>query len=230
MGWDESLSETFLQREKEEAHDYRYFPDPDLMPVEVDDAWLNELNSKIGELPAARRKRYVEKLGLTAADATILASDRALGDFFERATAIEPAHKRVANLIINVVSSLANEQNKPVTGAGISPARVAQVAGLIERDLLAANQATEVFRHLGPDDLDDASLQMRLRELNLLQVSDTRSIDAAIDAAISANPKAVADFRAGKQAALGSLVGAVMKNAKGLNPKIVQERLKARLS
>src|SRR5207248_10210769 len=84
-GWDESREQTFHQRDKEEAHDYRYFPDPDLVPLEVDDAWLNELKSQVGELPAARRKRYIDALGLSPADATILTSDRTTGAYFEQA-------------------------------------------------------------------------------------------------------------------------------------------------
>src|SRR5206468_6698995 len=95
-GWDEASQSTFHQRDKEEAHDYRYFPDPDLVPVEVDDAWLNELKSQVGEMPAARRKRYVESLGLSEADAATLAGDRATGDYFEKALIAAGGSRRVA--------------------------------------------------------------------------------------------------------------------------------------
>src|SRR5438105_13188893 len=100
-GWDESREQTFHQRDKEEAQDYRYFPDPDLVPVEVDEAWLGQLKSQVGELPATRRKRYVEALGLSPADAGILAGDRETGDFYEQAIAAGGEPKRVSNLVLS---------------------------------------------------------------------------------------------------------------------------------
>ena len=123
---------TFLQRDKEEANDYRYFPDPDLVPVEVDEAWLAELKSQIGELPAARRKRYVEALGLSAADAAMLAGDRATGEFYEAAIAAGGDAKRVANLILSHGRRIANEKSDAAGEIGITPARFAEVAKLID--------------------------------------------------------------------------------------------------
>jgi aspartyl-tRNA(Asn)/glutamyl-tRNA(Gln) amidotransferase subunit B len=137
LGWDESAGATFVMREKEEAHDYRYFPDPDLPPVEVSDAWLAEIKSQIGELPAARRKRYVEALGLSPVDAAILSGDRGTGDFFEAAG----ASKRVANLLLSHGKRLANERNTPIAELGIAPARFAEVAAMIDQNKLAASSA-----------------------------------------------------------------------------------------
>src|SRR5947208_4313123 len=109
-GWDEATESTYWQRDKEEAHDYRYFPDPDLVPVAVDDAWLAEIKGQVGELPAARRKRYIEALGLSTADAASLASDRQTGDLFDQAVQLGSNPKRTGNLVINVLGTIANER------------------------------------------------------------------------------------------------------------------------
>jgi aspartyl-tRNA(Asn)/glutamyl-tRNA(Gln) amidotransferase subunit B len=225
-GWDEQAGATFLQREKEEANDYRYFPDPDLVPVEVDDKWLAELKGQIGELPAARRKRYVDALGLSATDAAILAGDRATGDFYEAAIAAGGDAKRVSNLILSHGRRLANEKSAALDHIGISPRRFAEVATLIDSNKISASSAGPLFDKLSQQ---DAPADAVASELGLIQVSDTGAIDKAIDAVIAANPKPLQDYRAGKQSAMGALVGMVMKNGKGLNPKMVQETLKRKL-
>ncbi len=225
-GWDEASGTTFHQRDKEEAHDYRYFPDPDLVPVEVDEAWLNELKSQVGELPAARRRRYAESLSLSPADAATLAGDRATGDFFEKALAAGANPRRAGNLIINVLATIANERGEPLADLGIDPVRVSEVAALIDGNQIAAASALPLFRELIGSDRDAASAA---KTLGLLQSSDTGAIDQAIDALLATNPKSVTDYQAGKQAALGALVGMIMKSGKGLNPKLVQERLRERL-
>jgi aspartyl-tRNA(Asn)/glutamyl-tRNA(Gln) amidotransferase subunit B len=225
-GWDDETGTTFHQRDKEEANDYRYFPDPDLVPVEISDAWLEQLKSEIGELPAARKKRYVEALGLSPTDATTVVSDRKLGEFFEAAIGLGATPKRASNLILNVLGSLANDQTMPVYDLGIDAARVAQVAGMIDKNQIAASSALPLFTELAksPSDVEDTA-----KKLGLIQSNDTSAIDAAIDALIAQNPKALQEYRAGKQQAIGALMGMVMKSAKGLNPKIVQERLKAKI-
>ncbi len=225
-GWDEAAGATFHQRDKEEANDYRYFPDPDLVPIEVDDKWLAELKGQIGELPAARRKRYVEALGLSATDAAILASDRATGEFYEAAIAAGGDAKRVSNLILSHGRRLANEKSTALEGIGVSPRRFAEVATLIDSSKISASSAGPLFDKLAQK---DAPAEAVATELGLIQVSDTGAIDKAIDAVIAANPKPLQDYRAGKQSAMGALVGMVMKNGKGLNPKMVQEALKKKL-
>ncbi len=226
-GWDESSGTTFFQRPKEKEQDYRYFPDPDLVPVDVDEAWLSELKNQVGELPATRRKRYMTALGLSEAEAAALANDRATGDFYEKALRHGSSAKRVANLLLSHGRRLCNEKDCTLSELGILPERVAEIASLIDQNKIAASAAGAVFDKLMEEDAPPDDIA---KALGLLQVSDTGAIDAAIEAAIAANPKAVADFKGGKQAALGSLTGAVMKSAKGLNPKLVQERLRAKLS
>jgi aspartyl-tRNA(Asn)/glutamyl-tRNA(Gln) amidotransferase subunit B len=227
MGWDEATGTTFLQREKEEAHDYRYFPDPDLCPVVVDDAWLSELKSQIGELPAARRKRYIDAVGLSAADAAMLATDRETGNLFDQSVAAGADAKRAANLLLSHGRRIANVRNVPLERLGIRPNRLAELAKLIDENKLApAEPAGKVLERLLER---DAPAEQVASELGLIQISDTSAIDAAIDAVIAQNPKPLQDYKAGKQAALGGLVGMIMKSGKGLNPKLVQERLRQKL-
>ena len=227
MGWDESRGATFLQREKEEAHDYRYFPDPDLLPVDVSDEWLAQIRTQVGELPAARRNRYAEQYGLTPVEAGILASDRRLGDFFERCLTNRASPKRAATLLLSHGLRLANAKGRQIDELGVDASTWDALAVAIDADQLAASSAGPILDHLVEHGgtFDDA-----IDTLGLRQVSDTSAVDAAIDALIAANPKPLQDLRAGKQAAMGALVGMVMRQAKGLNPKLVQERLRARLS
>lgn len=226
-GWDESRGATFHQRDKEEAHDYRYFPDPDLVPVEVSDEWLTQLKSEIGELPAARLKRYVEAVGLPANDAAALASDRLTGDLLDATVNLGANAKRVANLILSHGRRIANERAIPLGQLNIKPQRLAEVAGLVDANKLAAAEpAGKVLEKL----LDqDAPAEQVATELGLIQSSDLGPVDAAIDALIAQNPKPLADFKAGKQAAMGALVGMIMKSVKGLSAKAVQDRLRERL-
>jgi aspartyl-tRNA(Asn)/glutamyl-tRNA(Gln) amidotransferase subunit B len=195
--------------------------------VEVGDAWLTEIKSQIGELPAARRKRYVDVLGLSPVDAATLAADRATGELYEQAIAAGGDAKRVANLILSHGRRLANQRNVPLAGIGIKPNRLAEVANLVAQGKLAAAEpAGLVLEKLLEK---DTSAETIAAELGLTQVSDTTAIDAAIAAVIAANPKPLQDFKAGKSSALGALVGMVMKSGKGLNAKLVQERLKEKV-
>lgn len=226
FGWDEPSESTFHQRDKEDAQDYRYFPDPDLPPLEVDDAWLAELKSQVGEMPGARRKRYIDALGLTAADAATLASDRATGDYYEHALRAGGDPRRIANLVLSHGRRLCNEKGCTLGELGILPERIGEIAKLIDAAALAPSAVGPIFEKLMEE---DAPAEEVARSLGLIQQSDTGAIDAAIDAVLARNPPPLADYRAGKQAALGALVGMVMKSAKGLNPRLVQERLKAKL-
>jgi aspartyl-tRNA(Asn)/glutamyl-tRNA(Gln) amidotransferase subunit B len=227
MGWNEEVGATFWQRDKEQEHDYRYFPDPDLPPVEVDQKWLAELKTQIGELPAARRKRYIEELSLKEADAGILSLDRETGDFFEAilAAGAEPAR---ASTLMEAMREMSNERVIPLRELGLAPARVAEVAALVRQNKIAASKET-AKSILALAAHENLSAEAAAGKLGLLQVSDTGPIDAAIAALIAANPRPLQDYRAGKASALGALVGMILKNAKGLNPKLVQERLREAL-
>jgi aspartyl-tRNA(Asn)/glutamyl-tRNA(Gln) amidotransferase subunit B len=234
-GWDESSESTFHQRDKEDAQDYRYFPDPDLVPVEIDDAWLSELKSRVGESPVVRRARYVEKLGLSPADAAALSGDRATGDFYEAVLAAGAEPKRAANLIevlrdvVPASMELAHATSATVADRGLTPQQVADAARLVQSGKIAANKETAKAILTAIADTG-ATAESAAQSLGLLQSNDTSAVDAAIDALLAQNPKPVEDYKAGKQAAMGALVGMVMRHGKGLNPTNVQERLKERLS
>lgn len=225
-GWDERTETTYWQRDKEEADDYRYFPDPDLVPVDVDDAWLTQIKSSVGELPGARRKRYVEALGLSAADAATLAGDRETGEFYEAAIAAGGEPKRLSNLILSHGRRLANEKSVALSRIGIAPQRFAQIAKMIDANQVSANSAGAIFDRLSQSDAEPEKVAS---ELGLTQVSDTSAIDAAIDSVLATNPRPLQDYKAGRQQAFNALFGMVMKNAKGLNPKMVQEQLRKKL-
>ncbi len=226
-GWDDATETTFFQRAKEGESDYRYFPDPDLMPVEVDEAWLTELKSQVGELPGARRARYIDALGLNATDAAALAADKSAGDFFEKIVNDGVPPKR-ASTLMEALREMSNERARKIVDLGIAPDSLAQIGKLIEGGKVAASK--EVTKKILDAMLSEGgSVDAVTQKLGLIQTTDTSAIDAAIDAVIAQNPKPLQDYKSGKQSALGALVGMVMKSAKGMNAKLVQERMKEKL-
>jgi aspartyl-tRNA(Asn)/glutamyl-tRNA(Gln) amidotransferase subunit B len=228
-GWDEKSQSTFHQRDKEEANDYRYFPDPDLVPVEVSDEWLTELKAQVGEMPAVRKARYVSALGLNDKDATILTSDRQSGDFFEELVSKGVEAKRACNLM-EALREMSNEKGAKLVDLGLNASQVAEVGQLVMSGKIAASKEITKQILIAVASRPEESAEDVAKGLDLLQSTDTGAVDAAVDAVIAANPKIVADFKGGKQAAIGSLVGQVMKSTKGLNPKLVQERLRSKLA
>jgi aspartyl-tRNA(Asn)/glutamyl-tRNA(Gln) amidotransferase subunit B len=229
-GWDEASESTFHQRDKEEAHDYRYFPDPDLCPVVVNDAWLTELKSQIGELPAARRKRYEDELKFPADSAAMLSSTCKISTFFDTTLGLGGRPQSIFNLMFNPLSQLMNEQHRGIDELGIKPAHLSQISTMVDNNLISPSGALSIFKHIQDQNIAPESLEHSLSKAGLLNVNDTKLIDDAIEAVIRENPKPLQDYRAGKQSALGAVVGMVMKAGKGLNPKLVQERLRQRLS
>jgi aspartyl-tRNA(Asn)/glutamyl-tRNA(Gln) amidotransferase subunit B len=225
-GWDEATQSTFHQRDKEEAHDYRYFPDPDLVPVTVDEAWLASIKGQIGELPRARKERYIKALGLGEKEAALLVTDKATSDLFDGAVSAGAEPKR-AGTLIEALREIANDKQTRVVDLGISAGQLGELAALVQAGKLAASK--EVARKVLEAVTPGATIESVASAQGLIQSTDTGPIDAAIDALIAENPKGLQDYRAGKQTAFGSLVGAIMKSAKGMNPKLVQERLKARI-
>src|SRR5688572_11477336 len=191
-GWDESTQSTFHQRDKEEAHDYRYFPDPDLVPVEVSDEWLAELKQQVGELPAARRKRYVEALRLSPADAGALLANRQTGDLFEELLRGGAPAKRAANVMTNTLAQIANEQGSDVPSLGLRVQDIQGVLKMLEAQEIAPSSAPALFREI----LKSGGEPRALAEgLGMVQSNDSGAVDAAIDAVIAENSKAVEDYR-----------------------------------
>ncbi len=229
-GWDDVKMVTVLQREKEDAHDYRYFPDPDLVPVEVSDAWLNELKADIPELPLARQNRYVEAYGLNIKQARQLVDERDVCLFFESIldAGVEP--RRAAAIVLNNLARRANEAGCLPSELRITPPQIAQIDKLQREEQVSSSGADQLYdlviaaeSHAVPEEL--------AKEHNLIQVSDTGALEAWCDAAIEAEPAAAEDVRGGNPKAIGRLVGAVMKLSKGqANPKAVQECLHRKLN
>jgi aspartyl-tRNA(Asn)/glutamyl-tRNA(Gln) amidotransferase subunit B len=227
-GWDDATQSTFHQRDKEEAHDYRYFPDPDLVPVTVDDAWLTSLKSTIGELPQARRDRYTQSLGLSDKDAQLILADKGTSDLFDSAVRSGVDAKRATSLL-EALREVAFEKQSALVDLNLTGAFLADVARLIESGKIAASKETTKKLFTAAAGSISVNAEQLADQLGLVQSTDTGAIDAAIDAMIASNPKPLADYRAGKASAIGALVGMVMKQGKGLNAKIVQERLKEKL-
>ena len=236
-GWDDVNLRTLLQREKEDAHDYRYFPEPDLVPVEVSDAWLAEVQARVPELPLARRARYIAAYGLSEIDALNLVSERDTCFFFEACVASaqaagafkseKDAGYAAGKLLLNIGAKHANERGAGVHAIGISAAQVAGILALREEGAVGPQSVDALFGALCESGEDAKAAAERL---GLIVVRDEGQLNAWVDAAIAANEAAANDVRAGKMAAIGRIVGAVMKLAGGkADAKTVNDAIKSRL-
>lgn len=228
--WDEKAQKTISMRSKEEAKDYRYFPEPDLPPFVISPERIASLRASLPELPKARTQRFVSAYGLTESDASILTASKPNADFAEaRIKAYPGANKKtVVNWLIGPLFSEANNRACELHQLALSAEALNELIGLVESGQISNLTAKAVLT----DMLDSGKTAgVIVREKNLVQVSDASSLNAEIEAVLGENPGPVADFRSGKTNALMFLVGQVMKRSKGkANPKIVQELLKERLS
>ena len=216
-GWSESEQRTFSQRSKEFAEDYRYFPEPDLPPLQLDRAWIEDLRRGLPELPASRRARLVSEYGLPASDAALIAADRELADLFEAAAKATSNFKATANWVIGEVAP---------SGKHPSPAHLAEVVTLVGTGRITRDQGREVLA----ETLDDGAAPSEIvARRGLAQVSDPSAVRAVVVAVLAANPRAVDDYKAGKKQALGALMAEVRKQAPEADPKaassILQELL-----
>ena len=212
-GWSEAEQRTFSQRSKEFAEDYRYFPEPDLPPLELDPAWIEELRRALPELPAARRARLIAEYGLPAADAVQIAADRELADLFEGAVGAGAAAKPVANWIIGEVAP---------TGKFPTAEHLAEVVKLVTAGSITRDQAKEVLMESVETGRSPSHI---VAEHGFAQVSDESALDAEVRAVMAANPRAVEDYRAGKKQAIGALMADLKKRAPQANPKVASELL-----
>ena len=225
--WDDDRGETTLMRIKESAHDYRYFPDPDLLPVRTAKL-LEDAKAGMPELPQAKRERFVTDFGISEYDAAVLADDAALADFFEKATKDSAKPKSVANWIINDLLSALSIASLDLSACPIQPASIGELTALIEGGTISGRQGKEVFAEMMVSGKAPAII---VEEKGLKQVSDTGAIEAFCDEVINANPASVADFKSGKEAALNFLKGQVMKLSKGkANPAVAGEILAKKLA
>jgi aspartyl-tRNA(Asn)/glutamyl-tRNA(Gln) amidotransferase subunit B len=225
--WDDDRGETTLMRIKESAHDYRYFPDPDLLPVRTAKL-VEDAKAGMPELPQAKRERFVADFGISEYDAAVLADDASLADFFEKASKDSPKPKSVANWIINDLLSALSAASLDLSACPIQPASIGELTVLIEGGTISGRQGKEVFAEMMVSGKAPAII---VEEKGLKQVSDTGAIEAFCDEVINANPASVADFKSGKEAALNFLKGQVMKLSKGkANPAVAGEILAKKLA
>lgn len=228
--YDADRDETRTMRSKEDAHDYRYFPDPDLLPVIIPQEWIDQLREKLPELPENKRIRYIQDFGLSAYDANILTAARELADYFDQAVKFLPEHSKLcANWIMGDVSARLNKEGLEIAQCPISPAQLAGLLLRITDSTISGKIAKDIFDSMWQGNGDSADTIIDAR--NLRQVSDDSEIEKWVDDAIAANPQQVADYQAGKEKAFNSLVGQVMKTSKGkANPAQVNAILKKRLA
>jgi aspartyl-tRNA(Asn)/glutamyl-tRNA(Gln) amidotransferase subunit B len=228
VGWSPESRRTYLQRSKEEVDDYRYFPEPDLVALAPDRAMVERVRAALPEMPSERRSRFATQYGLSDYDARVLVSDRALADWFEAAAKTAPAQaKRVANWVTVELLGHLKATGQPLAGLKLTPAQLGALVGLIEAGTISTTAAKTVFIGMLETGADAADI---VKGKGLSQVSDEAAIAAVVDATIAANPKAVADIRAGNQRAVGFLAGAVMKDMKGkANMTVVQRLITERL-
>ncbi|MFC1782501.1 Asp-tRNA(Asn)/Glu-tRNA(Gln) amidotransferase GatCAB subunit B, partial [Planctomycetota bacterium] len=229
-GWNDARNETVFQREKEEAHDYRYFPEPDLVPVELDDVWLGNIKSDICELPMAMKKRFMRDYDLNNYDAGVLTADRATAEFFDGAVKAGGSAKRVANLVTQFGLKNAHERNCRMDELGATMEQVAQLAQLTEEGAVSASAAFTIFEKMLNDKSDPKTIA---EKHSLIQQSDAGALEAIVDEVIAANPQAVEEVKSGgkkTKKARGFLMGQIMQKTKGqANPKIAGELLDKKL-
>ncbi|OQY05210.1 MAG: glutaminyl-tRNA synthase (glutamine-hydrolyzing) subunit B [Planctomycetales bacterium 4572_13] len=230
-GWDDDNQMTVLQREKEEAHDYRYFPDPDLVPVKVDADWLGEIKSRLCELPSQMQQRFVSEYGLSNYDAGVLTADRATAGFFDKTVKLGATVKRVCNLLTQTGLKLAKEKGVPVDQLNITDEALADLAKMADVGDVSASAATTIFEMMAESGENPKKIA---EEKNLIQKSDSGEIETLIDQVIAENPKAVEDAKNNPKKAkksAGFLMGQVMQKSKGqANPKVVSQILNKKLN
>jgi len=223
-GFDDQRGVTVFQREKEEAHDYRYFPDPDLAPVVVDDTWRDSVRASIGELPLARRRRYMQAYNLSFKEADALTQDAPTGNLLDEAVKLGADAKRCTNILLGKVAAVANERGCSIAEVGVTAAQLAELAKMVELGEITAGASTRIVARaieVGGDP------RVLAEQEGLLAVTDSTALERWVDQAITANPQAVAEVLSGgkkQKKAFGFLMGQVMKLSGGAAaPAQVQE-------
>jgi aspartyl-tRNA(Asn)/glutamyl-tRNA(Gln) amidotransferase subunit B len=225
--WDESKNVTVSMRSKEEAHDYRYFPEPDLLPIKVDVKMIDNIRKCLPELPEARRERFIENYQITKYDAEILTSSKAIGDYYESAASIYKNSKTLSNWIMGELMRFLNEGKIEIEKSPISPANLVEMLKLIDKGVISGKMAKEIFEKMFKTGRDASQI---VKESGITQITDENELFGVIDNVIKKNPKSVDDFNEGKEKALNFLVGQVMRYTKGrAKPDFVFEAIKQRI-
>jgi aspartyl-tRNA(Asn)/glutamyl-tRNA(Gln) amidotransferase subunit B len=226
--WNIERGETAVMRSKEEAHDYRYFPDPDLVPLKLDDEWIEEFRANLPELPAVRTKRFVSDYGLPEYDATILTASKGMADYFEVCAKQFNQPKTVSNWVMGELMRELNNAGTDISASPITPERLVSLLQMVDKGTISLKVAREIFPELYSSGKTPEQI---VQEKGLTQVSDEGALAKIIEEVLSKNPGQVAQFKEGKQQVLGFLVGQVMKASGGkANPGKVNELLKKKLA
>jgi aspartyl-tRNA(Asn)/glutamyl-tRNA(Gln) amidotransferase subunit B len=226
--WDPDKNKTASMRGKEEAHDYRYFPDPDLLPLVIDADWIEGIKKSLPELPDQKKKRFMDQFELPSYDADLLTSDRELADYFEDCVRIFQQPKTVSNWVMGSLLGMLNATDKTIDKSPVSPNNLAALLELIEAGVISGKIAKTVF-----DEMAQTGKPARkiVEEKGLVQITDTDAIDDAISKVITNNPTEVEAYKNGKTKLMGFFVGQVMRETRGkANPKLVNEILKKKLN
>lgn len=219
---------TLSMRSKENAHDYRYMPEPDLPPIVTSEETIEKYRSELPELPDARRARLEKEYGLSDYDAGIITSSRAMAEYFDAVVATGADPKLAANWIMGDLAKNLNEDGIDIAKSPVSAERLGKMIGLIMKDTISGKIAKKVFKEMWTNEDEPEKI---VKDKGLVQITDTGAIEAAVDAAIAANPKAVEEYKGGKKKAIGALVGQVMKATRGkANPQMVNKMLAAKLA
>jgi aspartyl-tRNA(Asn)/glutamyl-tRNA(Gln) amidotransferase subunit B len=222
--YDSARGETRPMRSKEEIMDYRYFPEPDLNPLEIPREWIDEVRRALPELPDERRARYVRELGLPEYDAGVLVAEKEVAEFFEQCAAKSKDPKQASNWVMGEVLRELKDSRRAISEIPVSPTALAELLALINDGTITNNIAKEVFAEMAKSGKPPAEI---VKTKGMAQISDSGELEEAVKKVISENGKAVADYRAGKKQAAGFLMGQVMRATKGkANPDVVQQLIK----
>ena len=225
--WNDAKGATEAMRGKEESHDYRYFPDPDLIPIQISEEWIEEIRAGLPELPAAKRRRFMEEHGLPAYDAEVLTGSRALADYFEEAVAGYNQPKAVSNWIMSELMRELNQGQMEVSDCPVSPGQLTGLLSMIEDGRISGKIGKTVFLEMFKTGKNAEDI---VQDLGLVMVSDADELSGLVDEVMAANPGQVEEYRAGKDKLLGFFVGQIMRKTKGqADPKALNELLKEKL-
>jgi aspartyl-tRNA(Asn)/glutamyl-tRNA(Gln) amidotransferase subunit B len=221
--WDPHKNKTTSMRGKEEAHDYRYFPDPDLLPLVIDDDWIQNIKKNLPELPDEKKRRFMDQYGLPSYDAVLLTSDRDLADYFEACVAQFSHPKQVSNWVMGALLGMLNTLEKSIDQSPVGPENLAELLALVEDGVISGKIAKTVFEEMGNTGKPAKQI---VEEKGLVQITDADALESVIKGIIDRHPKEVEAFQKGKTKLLGFFVGQVMQATKGqANPKLVNEIL-----
>lgn len=225
--WDDAKGITLSMRSKEEAHDYRYFPEPDLVPIELDEAWIARVKSELPELPTARKDRLMREKGLLDYDAENIVATKAMAQYFDEAAAHTEDAKGLANWLLGDVSAYLNNEAITIAEFHVTPANLGELVNLINKGVLSSKLAKKVFIEMVKT---SKAPQELVKELGLEQISDEGAIVKIVEETLAENPQSIVDYKAGKDRALGFLVGQIMKKSHGkANPEMVNKLLKEKM-